>query len=128
MVIDGSTCSLRPFAAILLPSIGNIVFVSLIFVLAFRSGQGLLADGDTGYHIRTGEIILRTWQVPSQDPYSYHSPPLKWTAHEWLSEIIMAVVFSTFGLTGVVLFFAFVFALTHGFLYRSFRSRSKDIL
>ena len=128
MVKDGSTRSPRPFAAILLPSIGNIIFVSLLFVLAFHSGQGLLADGDTGYHIRTGEIILRTWQVPSQDPYSYHSPPLKWTAHEWLSEIIMAVVFSTFGLTGVVLFFAFVLALTHWLLYRSLRSRSNDIL
>lgn len=127
MVKDGSTRSLRPFAAILLPSIGNIVFVSLIFVLALRSGQGLLADGDTGYHIRTGEVILRTWQVPTQDPYSFHYPPLKWTAHEWLSEIIMAVVFSMFGLTGVVLFFAFVLALTHWLLYRSLRSRSNDI-
>jgi len=127
MVKDGSTRSPRPFAAILLPSIGNIIFVSLLFVLAFHSGQGLLADGDTGYHIRTGEIILRTWQVPTQDPYSFHYPPLKWTAHEWLSGIIMAVVFSMFGLTGVVLLFAFVLALTHWLLYRSLRSRSNDI-
>ena len=105
-----------------------MVFVSLLFVLAFSSGQGLLADGDTGYHIRTGELILRTWQVPTQDPYSFHYPPLRWTAHEWLSEIIMAVVFSQFGLTGVVLFFAFVLAVTHWFLYQSLRSKSNDIL
>ena len=118
----------KGFSAIMLPSIGNMIFVSLLFVLAFNSGQGLLADGDTGYHIRTGELILRTWQVPTQDPYSFHYPPLDWTAHEWLAEIIMSVVFNLFGLTGVVLFFALVLALIHWFLYRSLRSRSDDIL
>jgi hypothetical protein len=130
MAKDGSSRSFLPrrFADILLPSIGNMVFVSLLVVLAFNSGQGLLADGDTGYHIRTGEVILRTWQVPTQDPYSFHYPPLNWTVHEWLAEIIMAVVFGMFGLTGVVLFFAFVLALTHWLLYRSLRSRSNDIL
>ena len=111
-----------------LPSIGNMVFVSLLFVLAFNSGVQLLSDGDTGYHIRTGELILRTWQVPTLDPYSFHYPPLRWTAHEWLSEVIMAAVFSQLGLTGVVLFFAFVLALTHWLLYRWLRSKSKDIL
>jgi hypothetical protein len=110
-----------------LPSIGNMVFVALLFVLTFNSGQGLLGDGDTGYHIRTGEIILRTWEIPTSDPYSFHSPPLKWTAHEWLSEVIMAVVFQLSGLTGVVLFFAFLLALTHWLLYESLRSRSDDI-
>jgi hypothetical protein len=115
-------------SAIMLPSIGNMVFVSLLFVLTVNSSQGLLADGDTGYHIRTGELILRTWQIPTHDPYSFHYPPLKWTAHEWLSEIIMAAVFSQLGVTGVVLLFAFVLALTHWLLYQSLRSRSNDIL
>lgn len=111
-----------------LPTIGNMVFVALLFVLVFNSGQGLLGDGDTGYHIRTGEIILQEWRIPTQDPYSFHSPPLQWTAHEWLSEVIMAVVFQISGLTGVVLFFASLLALTHWLLYRSLRARSDDIL
>ncbi len=110
------------------PSIGDIIFLSLLFVLAFSSGQGLLSDGDTGYHIRTGEIILQTWQLPSRDPYSFHYPPLPWTAHEWLSEIAMAIIFESLGLTGVVIFFAVLLALTHWLLYQSLRSRSNDIL
>jgi hypothetical protein len=117
----------KSFATPLLPTIGNMVFVSLLFVLVFHSGQGLLGDGDTGYHIRTGELILRTWQVPTEDPYSFHYPPLKWTAHEWLSEVIMAEVFRIAGLTGVVLFFAFLLAVIHWLLYQSLRSRSNDI-
>jgi hypothetical protein len=119
------TSLVRPIA---LPSIGDIIFLSLLFVLAFSSGQGLLGDGDTGYHIRTGEIILQTWQVPSRDPYSFHHPPLPWTAHEWLSEVVMATVFNFLGLTGIVIFFAVLLAFTHWLLYQSLRGRSKDIL
>lgn len=111
-----------------MPTIGNIVFVSLLLLLTFDPRSDLLHDGDTGYHIRTGEIILRTWRVPTQDPYSFHTPPLKWTAHEWLSEIIMAVIFRSLGLTGVVLFFAAMLALTHWLLYRSLRARSVALL
>lgn len=112
----------------LLPTLGNIIFISVLFVLIFRSGQGLLSDGDTGYHIKTGEVILRTWRVPQTDIYSFHWPPLQWTAHEWLSEILMASVFWLSGLTGVVIFFAFLLAATHWLLYRTLRDRSNDIL
>jgi hypothetical protein len=130
MVSDGSMASSRTTAisAILLPSIGNMVFVAVLFVLVFNSGQGLLGDGDTGYHIRTGEVILQTWNVPKQDIYSLHVPPLKWTAHEWMAEIIMAVIFRFVGLTGIVVFFAFLLAMTHWLLYRMLRSKSQDIL
>lgn len=113
---------------IALPTVGNMIFVSLLFVLLFHSGQGLLADGDTGYHIRTGELILKQWRVPTEDPYSFHEPRLKWTAHEWLAEVIMAGIFQAFGLTGVVVFFAVLLASTHWLLYRSLYSRSESIL
>lgn len=113
---------------LILPSLGNIVFVSVLFVLIFRFGQGLLGDGDTGYHIKTGEVILRTWNVPRHDIYSFHTPPLPWIAHEWLSETIMAAVFMLCGLTGVVIFFAFLLAITHWLLYRTLRARSDDVL
>ncbi|HWP22760.1 MAG TPA: hypothetical protein VNM15_01070 [Candidatus Binatia bacterium] len=116
------------FRSFLLPTLGNIVFVSVLFVLIFRSGQGLLGDGDTGYHIKTGEVILQTWRVPQTDIYSFHWPPLKWTAHEWLSETLMAAVFMFSGLTGVVIFFAFLLAITHWLLYRTLRARSDDIV
>jgi hypothetical protein len=116
----------RSFLTLVLPTIGNVFFVSLLFILIFKSGQVLLTDGDTGYHIRTGEIILREWRVPTHDPYSFHAPALKWTAHEWLSEAIMAKVFQISGLTGIVLFFSSLLALTHWLLYRSLRARSAN--
>ncbi len=100
----------------------------MLFVLIFGSGNGLLGDGDTGYHIRTGEAILQTWRVPSQDPYSFHYPPLKWTAHEWLSELVMAAFFKLYGLTGVVIFFTLLLAVTHWLLYKVLTNRSDDVL
>ena len=112
----------------LLPSIGNLVFVAVLFVLIFSLGNGLLNDGDTGYHIRTGELIAKTGRVPRTDPYSYHTPPIDWTAHEWLSEMVMAIIFHRFGLTGVVVFFSFILAIAHWLLYHSLRQLSGDVL
>ena len=113
---------------ILLPSIGNILFVSIFLVLVFGAGNGLLNDGDTGYHIRTGEEILENWRIPTHDVYSAHVPPLRWTAHEWLSEVIMAGLFKTFGLTGLVIFFALLLSATHWLLFIILRARSDNLI
>lgn len=112
---------------IIVPSIGNMVFVSILLVLVFGTGNSLLYDGDTGYHIRTGEEILKNWRIPAFDIFSAHQPPLKWTAHEWLSEVIMAAVFKFFGLTGIVMFFAFLLASTHWLLYFILTQKSANL-
>src|SRR5262245_14678380 len=130
MADDGQMTSsgMRRIPAFLLPSIGNIVFVSLLFVLVFGAENSLLYDGDTGYHIRTGEVILETWRVPTQDIFSSHTPALRWTAHEWLAELIMAALFKISGLTGVVLFFALLLSTTHWLLYLTLKSKSENII
>lgn len=130
MVISRRIRSAAPTPAIayMMPTIGNIVFISLLAVLMFGSGNGLLGDGDSGYHIRTGEVILDNRSIPFHDIYSYHMPALEWTAHEWLAEIIMAAVHRAFGLTGVVLFFAVLLAGIHWLLFRMLRSQSSDII
>lgn len=111
-----------------LPTIGNIIFIAVLIVLAFSSGSGLLGDGDTGYHIRTGQVILQGLTIPDHDIFSYHSPPLSWTAHEWLSEVIMAGIYQVGGLTGVVVFFALLLAFTHWGLYHVLRKNSANII
>jgi hypothetical protein len=124
MVSSGS----RRIATIVLPSIGNMVFIAVFFVLVFGSGNGLLNDGDTGYHIRTGEEILKSWRIPAYDVYSAHVPPLPWTAHEWLSEVIMAGISRLSGLTGLVLFFALLLSATHWLLFFLLKSKSDNLL
>ena len=113
---------------VLLPSLGNIIFVAILLVLTLNIAEGLLGDGDTGYHIRTGEFILDAGRVPRVDIYSFITPTLKWTAHEWLSEVIMAIIYRTSGLTGIVVFFAIILATTHWLLYAVLRTKCDDIL
>src|ERR1017187_763855 len=52
--------------------------------------QGLLGDGDTGWHIRTGEILLGSGHVPARDPFSFWRAGERWYAWEWLSDAIFA--------------------------------------
>ncbi|MBT0893241.1 hypothetical protein KI811_05355 [Geobacter hydrogenophilus] len=113
----------------LLPSIADIIFITLLLYLSFPSGKGLLNDGDTGYHIRAGEYILNRFSIPRYDMFSFLSPPLPWTAHEWLSEIIMALLHRGFGLTGAVIFFASLIAFTYYLFFKLImRSAGNNIL
>jgi hypothetical protein len=101
-----------------LPSIADVFFISVFFIGVFKDGNKLLADADTGYHIRTGEYILRTHSVPTHDIFSFITPPLPWFAHEWLSEVIMAWVHQLGGLTAIVIFFSLVIAACYVLLFK----------
>ena len=111
-----------------LPSIADTLFLGIFLRLSFQAGKSLLDDADTGYHIRVGEFILNTLVVPKSDIFSYTSPPLPWTAHEWLSEVIMALVHKAFGITGVVIFFSFLIAIVYYLLLKTTRTEKRNII
>lgn len=111
-----------------LPSIAQFLFFTVSFVLSFSPwSKGLLNDGDTGYHIRAGEYILDTISVPRHDIFSFLSPPIPWTAHEWLSEVIMALIHKVSGLTGVVIFFIFLISLIYTLLFKFIRENQGNL-
>ena len=115
-------------AQFFLPSLSQMVFL-VVFIACFTaSGSFLLGDGDTGYHIRAGEIILRDLAVPRHDPFSFITPPLPWTAHEWLSEVLMSIVHKAMGIPGIVVFFALLLSTTYWLLFRWIRARRRNIL
>jgi hypothetical protein len=111
-----------------LPSLADVFFLCPFLYLALSSGQNLLNDGDTGYHIRVGEYIIRNFTVPRHDIFSEITPPLPWVAHEWLSEVLMAIVHSFAGLTGIVLFFSFVLGLTYYLLFSAMKSSRANMM
>ena len=96
--------------------------------LSLFAGKGLLNDCDTGYHIRAGEYILKTLSIPRQDIFSFHAPPLSWTAHEWLSEVIMAMVHRSFGLTGIVIFFSLIISLAYSLFFKILKADNNIVL
>jgi len=103
-----------------IPSLSDVVFASVLGWL-FLAGGGavaLLGDGDTGWHIRTGEYILATGTFPQQDLFSFSRPGQSWFAWEWLSDVVFALAHKAGGLTGVVLISGTVIAATSAVLFR----------
>jgi hypothetical protein len=73
--------------------------------------QALLSDGDTGWHIRTGEMILQTGRVPLHDVFSFSRPGQPWFAWEWLADVVFALLHRWRGLEAVAAFSALVLCL-----------------
>ena len=67
-------------------------------------------DGDTGWHIRTGEYILTHHTVPTQDLFSFSKAGQPWFAWEWLTDVLFGVLFRIGGLKAIVLFGGVVIA------------------
>ncbi len=118
----------KKLTSFLIPPIADVFFISLFLFLSFSAGKDLLGDVDTGYHIRAGEYILDTLTIPRHDIFSYISPTLPWTSHEWLSEVIMAIVHRTFGLTGIVIFFSFIISFSYYLLYKTIKTDEDNLL
>jgi len=110
-----------------LPSISDVIFILILAIVLSVKGN-LLGDADTGYHIRAGEYILDNLKVPHYDIFSFTSPPLPWTAHEWLSEVIFALIHKFSGLTGLVVAMTIVIASTYTVLLKFLRSSGVNII
>jgi hypothetical protein len=62
------------------------------------------ADPDFWWHLAVGEDILRDG-IPRTDAYSWTAAGESWIAHEWLSEVIIALVQRTAGYGGNAILF-----------------------
>lgn len=89
--------------------------ISLIFIasLAFYLiAPTAFLDGDPSWHVAAGRYIVEHGRVPTSDPFSYTFFGRHWTAHEWLSELLMYAAFAFAGWSGVLLLFGISFATT----------------
>lgn len=111
----------------LIPRIADVFFGTVLLYISIFAGMRMLGDGDTGYHIIAGELMLKSGTVLHLDPFSHIRPLLPWTTHEWLAEIIMALFNRAAGLPGVVLLFSLVIALTNLLFFRMLRDRGASI-
>ncbi len=111
-----------------LPSFADVFFLVLLCVLAFSPmSAGLLRDADTGWHIRSGEVMLATHAVTRTDPFSYTRQGEPWYAWEWMYDIVIAAIHHVSGLNGVVLFSAAVISVTFALLFRFILRRSGNL-
>jgi len=90
----------------LVPSFSDCFFMALVgwlFIFGASGWKALLGDGDTGWHIRTGQYILAHHAVPTQDLFSFSRAGAPWFAWEWLTDVMYAALFQMGGLKAIVL-------------------------
>ena len=115
----------RGFRRLLVPGVVDVFFVALLLAAFARpAGLGaLLADGDTGWHIRTGDLVLATGHAPVADPFSFTRPGQPWFAWEWLSDVLFALLWRWQGVAAVAAFCGVVIALSAATLFARLLAR-----
>ena len=112
------TAKAHSWAGMLLPSLTDFFFGALLLWLFLGGGgKSLLGDGDTGWHIRTGDYILEHHAVPRKDIFTFTRPNEPWFAWEWLSDVIFARIHQVWGLKGIVLMAGVLLCLTATVLF-----------
>lgn len=92
-----------------------IVLFCGIFYLTLRP----VVDPDFWWHLRTGQLIAQTQEIPNADPFSFTANAKQWVTHEWLSEFF---IYSSFIVGGYgLLIFIFSGVITASFLFAYLR-------
>jgi hypothetical protein len=111
------------------PSIADLIFLAFLGVLSFTSlSVRLLGDAGIGWHIRTGQLILSTHEIPRADPFSSSMAGQPWFAWEWLYDVAVGWIERAAGLNGVVVLTAVVIALTFSLTFRLLQRRNANLL
>jgi hypothetical protein len=101
------------------------------YAVAVAAAVNLLNDGDTLSHIVIGQWIFEHRAIPFHDPFTYTFPGGAWVPHEWLAELVFAILYDGLGWGGVIaatgLAIGTAFALLTGALQRSLGARRAAI-
>jgi len=124
-----SAVDLHPaWARWLVPSVSDVLFAVLLGLLVFTPlSMRLLGDGGIGWHIRTGQLILATHEIPRVDPFSSMTGQ-PWFAWEWLYDVVAGWLDRAAGLNGVVLFTALIIAGLFAWTFRLLLRRGANVL
>jgi len=114
----------------LLPSLTDVAFLMPLAFLFLRMGgaAGMLGDGDTGWHVKTGEWILANRRIPNQDIFSYTKAGQPWFAWEWLWDLSFGWLHQHAGMAAVILTSILVLCCTSALLFRLVRRECGNAL
>ncbi len=88
-----------------LPGARSLLSYAPAFVLlaAVAADAVQYADTDLWGHVRFGQVMLSTGHLIRADSLSYSAPGRPWIDHEWLAEVVMALVYNAMGVIGLKL-------------------------
>jgi hypothetical protein len=85
------------------PKVSAVLGLFLAFYLVFV----IRLDPDFGWALEAGRFFLMHG-VPAHDVFSYTAPNFAWIDHEWLADVLLALVMGFGGFAAVAAFFAAV--------------------
>jgi hypothetical protein len=100
-------------------AVAGVAAIALLAVAAFSSR--VFIDGDTNWHVAAGRWILEHHTVPLNDPFSFTFAGKPWIAHEWGSEVLMALAYLAGGWSGVVLLIGVAAGAAYAMIARELR-------
>src|SRR4030042_1308880 len=83
---------------------------------------------DIWWHLKTGEVILKTFTMPDKDIFSYTAGNGTWTHHEWLFEVVLYPVFALTGYNGLIFFKSLIILLMFFFIIKSSLLVNKNLI
>ena len=98
MAIVAISCPVRSRFGVSLPLLLGV----LVYTKVILSGGVVIHDADPYWHIAIAHWIIAHHAVTLHDVFSFSMAEAPWDPPEWLSEIVMAWLFDTFGWPGLV--------------------------
>ena len=92
-----------------------MLFLGLM-VYALAIPQSTILDPDSGWLMRTGELILQNASLPAKDVFSFTQGDHPWILYQWLFEVYLGLLHRLAGLGGVIWGTALMIALTYALL------------
>jgi hypothetical protein len=104
-----------------------ILICCLVYLYAALAFSFIKADPDLWGHIKFGEQTWELGHVSPTDTFSFTAFGEPWINHEWLTEVIFYLLYSTFDSTGLLVFkFLLVIGIIH-MMSQLYLSREKNI-
>lgn len=104
------------------------LFLTVLFFGIFIYALKPVSDPDFWWHLKTGQMIFETAQIPHFDPFSFSAYGNPWIAHEWLSELIIYLLYKTGGYVLPIIVFAVMITAAFGFVYFRCPDESKPYI
>ena len=78
------------------------ILVLPFLAIVFLFGCYALVNGDIWWHLKTGELILESHRVPTENLFTYTNPKSPWIDLHWGFQCFVAFVYNYFGATGLI--------------------------
>jgi hypothetical protein len=104
----------------------HIFFILLLFFtfsFLYHSDQSF--DQDLGRHLKLGEIIFTSHEVPKVNLFSYTSPDFPFINHHWLFEVIVYFASITIGLQALLVSkFLLLLVIASAIVFLAYKTKS----